>query len=108
MRQKQGGHSLDREFAMALLEDGPHIDHGVDVRFCRGVSSDRQSLGFCEKRAERAQLGGRSGGVFGVGEGEEPPAAIRLDHVAQVNRPGVGQTDDRAVVQHVLQLSRAA
>ena len=30
--QKESGHGLDRKLAMALLEDGPDIDHGVDVR----------------------------------------------------------------------------
>ena len=34
-------------------------------------------------------------GSSGAGEGEEAPAAIGLDRVAQVHRLGVGQTDDR-------------
>ena len=30
--QKERGHGLDGKLEMALLEDGPDIDHGVDIR----------------------------------------------------------------------------
>ncbi len=40
--QKQGGHGRDGNVAMALLEDGPDIDDGVDVLARRRVSLDRR------------------------------------------------------------------
>ena len=81
--------------AMALLEDRPDIDRGVDIRPCRRVSRDRRSRRPGEKLAQAPQSGGRRGGVFRGGEGEYPPAAVRLDGVTEMNRPGVGETDHR-------------
>ena len=40
--QKQGGHRLNGNVTMALLEDGPDIDDGVDVLARRRVSLDRR------------------------------------------------------------------
>ncbi len=39
--QEEGRHGPDVKVAMALLEDGPDIDHGIDVSSRRRVSPDR-------------------------------------------------------------------
>ena len=67
----------------------------VDVRACRRVSPDRRLRRLGEKIAQRADAGGRRRGILRAGEGEDAPAAVRLDRVAEVNRLGVRQTDDR-------------
>src|SRR5580658_8992896 len=80
---------------MALLENRPDIDRGVDVRPRRRVSSDGRSIGPGEKLAENPEPGRPRAGIFRVGEQEEPPASVRLDGMTQMNRPGVGEADDR-------------
>ena len=54
-RQKERGHGLDRKFAMALLKNGPDIDHGVDIRPWWRVFSDGRFFRPGEKRAEGTQ-----------------------------------------------------
>jgi hypothetical protein len=39
-RQEERGHRFDRKLAMALLEDGQHFDHRVDIRSRRRISPD--------------------------------------------------------------------
>src|SRR5882757_4456878 len=53
--QKEGRHGLDGELEMALLEDGPDIDHGIDIRACRRISRDGRSGRLGEKLAQGPQ-----------------------------------------------------
>ena len=62
--QKERGHGLDGKLKMALLEDGPDIDHGVDIRPPRRVSPDRRLGRLGEKLAQGPQPGGRADGVL--------------------------------------------
>src|SRR5271166_6404458 len=39
-RQQERGHRFDRKLAMALLEDGQHFDHRVDIRARGRISPD--------------------------------------------------------------------
>ena len=48
-----------------------------------------------KKIAQGPDAGVGRGGIFRAGKGEDAPAAVRLDRVAEVNRLGVRQTDDR-------------
>jgi hypothetical protein len=48
---QESGHGLDRELAMALLENGAYIDLGVDICPCRRVFRDRRLGGGGEKLA---------------------------------------------------------
>ena len=86
--QKERGHGLDGKLKMALLEDGPDIDHGVDIRPPRRVSPDRRSGRLGEKLAQGPQPGGSADGVLWH-KGEETPAAVRFDCMTQVNRLGI-------------------
>src|SRR4051794_1435949 len=79
--QKERGHGLNGKGAMALLEDGPHIDHRVDIRALGCASPDRRLGRPGEKVAQRPQPGGRGSRVFRGGEGEQTPASVRLDCV---------------------------
>ena len=60
--QKEGRHGHDGKLEMALLEDGPDIDHGIDIRSRRRVSPDRRLGRPGEKLAQRPQPGGRGDG----------------------------------------------
>ena len=88
-------HGLDGELTMRLLEHGADIDHRVDVLVRRGVCPHRRVGCSGQKVAQGPDAGGRRGGILRAGKGEDAPAAVRLDRVAEVNRLGVGQTDDR-------------
>ena len=80
---------------MALLEDGPDIDHGVDIR-ARGVYLRTGDSGDSARNSHSARMPrGRRGGILRAGKGEEAPAAVGLDRVAEMHRLGVGQADDR-------------
>ena len=70
---------------MALLENGPDIDHGIDTRPFRRVSSDRRLSRLGEKQAQSCETRGRGDRIFCRGEHEEPPAAVRLDRVAELD-----------------------
>ena len=48
-----------------------------------------------EKVAQRADAGAGRGGILRAGKREDAPAAVRLDRVAEVNRLGVRDADDR-------------
>ena len=73
--------AVDGELAMALLEDGADVDHRIDVVAARRVSPDGR-LSVCEKLAQAPAAWTRDRGSSRVGEGEDPPAAIRaVTHV---------------------------
>src|ERR1700722_11732686 len=80
---------------MALLENGPNIDYGVDIRPFRRVSSDRRLSRLGEKLAQSCETRGRGGRIFCGREHEEPPAAVRLDRVTELDGLCVRQTNDR-------------
>ena len=80
---------------MALLEDGPDVNHRVDVCVFRRVLPYGRVGRGGKKRAESVQARWCGYRMFCVGEREEPPPAVRLDDMAEVHRFGVGETDDR-------------
>jgi hypothetical protein len=93
--QKEGRHGLQAKLAMVLLEDGAHVDHRVDIRQRRRVPPNRRVGRVREKVAQSSHPRGGCSGILRIGEGENPPAAVRLNRVAQMNRLGIGQTNDR-------------
>ena len=50
--EEKGRHALDGEALVPLLEDRSEIDHGIDVRACRGISPDRRPFGIGKKSAQ--------------------------------------------------------
>jgi len=51
-RQQDGWHSNDRKVTMPLLENGPDVDHGIDVVAARREALDRRCRGI-EELAQR-------------------------------------------------------
>ena len=61
-----------------------------------GVYLPDRRLGRLRRESRRARGGATTDrGVFRAGKGEETPAAIGLDRVAEMDRLGVGEADDR-------------
>ena len=86
-RQKELGHVFELQLPVGLLEDGAHVDDGVDVRARRRVPSQRRVGRACEVFAQRARPRRRARGIVPVGEDEEPPAAVRLDRMTKMHGP---------------------
>ena len=80
---------------MSLLEHRADIDHRVDIHAAAGIFSDRRLPTLCEKIAQPTDGGARGGRIARSRKGEDPKASIRFDDVAEVNRLGVRETDDR-------------
>jgi len=80
---------------MPLLEHRADIDHRIDVLAGRGVFPHRRVLCLGEKAAQGLDAGVGRRRMRRAGKGEDAPAAVRLDRVAEVKRLGVRQTDDR-------------
>ncbi len=93
--QKQGWHNLDGERVVRLLENRADIDHRIDVFAGGGVFSHGRVLCLGQKIAQRPDAGVGCGRILGPGKGQDAPAAIRLDDVAEVDRLGVRETNDR-------------
>ena len=55
LRQEESGHGLDRQLAMALLENRADVDHRVDVRPRRRVSHDGRLIGDSARNAQSAR-----------------------------------------------------
>ena len=55
---------------MALLKNGPDIDHGVDIRSRRRVSPEGRSGSLGKKLAEGLYGGRRGDGIFRARKGE--------------------------------------
>src|ERR1019366_1202239 len=87
--EQEGGHGLDREFAMALLEGRADVDHGVDVRPCGRVLANRRLRVVGKKPAQSGDAGAGRAGIFAAGEEKQRPAAVRLNGVAQMHWLGV-------------------
>ena len=66
-RQQQSRHGLEHKRAMALLEDRPDIDHGIDVGRGRGKPSDRRGGGLGQIRAQFRNARGWICGIFSIG-----------------------------------------
>ena len=79
---------------MGLLENGAHVDHGVDVGAARGVAADRRRGRRIEEIAQGAH--GRAGrGTLGRSEREQAPATVGLHSVAEMNALRIPVADDR-------------
>src|ERR1017187_9164940 len=62
--EQEGGHGLDREFAMALLEGRADVDHGVAVLPCRRVLTNRRLRVVGKKLAQSGDQGAGRAGIF--------------------------------------------
>src|SRR5262249_23209772 len=93
--QKQRRHGPDVKLAMRLLEHRAHVDQRVDILALARVSANRRLLTPGEKFAPPADGGAAGGGIAHRRKGEQAKASIRSGDVAEVNRLGVGETDDR-------------
>ena len=60
-----------------------------------GVFAHRRLRRLAEKIAQRADAGAGRGGILRAGKREDAPAAVGLDRVAEVNRLGVRDANDR-------------
>ena len=80
---------------MSLLEYRADIDHRVDILAGRRIFPNRRFAVLAEKIAQPADGGVCSGRIARAGKGEDPKASIRFDDVTELNRLGVGETDDR-------------
>ena len=94
-RQQEGGHGIELKIAVSLLEDRPDVDDKVDVGAGRRVFSHRGMRGTGKKSAQGPEPRGGACRVLGVGEREQPEAAVRLDDMPQLDGPGVSEADDR-------------
>src|SRR5207237_6523362 len=50
--QQQGRHGPQAEIAVALLEDGTHVDNGIDICIRRGEAADRRGWRGAKEGAE--------------------------------------------------------
>src|SRR5450631_1822999 len=80
---------------MALLETRTDIEHRVDVLARRGVYPHGRVLCLRKEVAQSSDARVGRGGILRSGKGEDAPAAIRLDHMSEMNQPRVRQTNDR-------------
>src|SRR5215468_5241892 len=83
---------------MPLLKDGTDIDHGVRLRTRRREALDRRRVRL-EKLAKLAEGGASARRVMAVGEDVNSPGAVGPCDVAEVNRFGVRQSDNRGRVK---------
>jgi len=83
---------------MIPLDDGPHVDHRVDIRI-RDVYFESRIRRLGEKLAEPAEARARRTGIVRAGEGEQPPSAVRFDRVPEVDALGIPVTNDRRRVK---------
>ena len=87
---------LDGELTVLLLEHRAHIDHRIDV-LAAGVYSPngRSRTARSRNSHKRADGASRRGRIARRGKSEDAEAAVGLDDVAEVDRLGVGEADDR-------------
>src|SRR5262249_52960826 len=72
-----------------------NVDYGVDILPSARILSDGRVRILGEKIAQSADGGGCGGWIARSGKGEDAKAAVGFHDVAEMNRLGVGETDDR-------------
>ena len=93
--QKQRRHRLDGELPMSLLEHRADIDDRVDILALARIFSDGRVPALREKIAQPPDGGARGRRIIRSRKSENPKPPIRSGDVAEVDRLGIRDTDDR-------------